>query len=279
MLKKIFVLFILSAVLLSLALTDINADSAKFKVCHNGHKNPDTAKYCVFCGLSLGEQPEPKKEIIFIKPAEKNTAVQEKKSYSAECSKCGKKFIDQKIKFCTVCGTKLNSQDIEKKIVNEKSNQNSYISKKENEIKPAADIQINQQSSSSATEIAEKNVDLKKYEELLKNGEHAYADKYYRIALQYFKEALKINEKGEDALFNSGVISYYMKNYSDANEYFEKLIAINNKDLDSLIYNGLSLYKLGLKEEAKDSFKRVLLISEKNSDYYKKAAEFFEKIK
>jgi len=254
-------------------ITNINAADSKYKICPNGHKNPATAKYCVFCGLSLGDTRQTDKDPQFIKPSEKSE-VQTKKEYFAICPKCGKKYADNKIKFCTVCGTNLSQTS---------ETDNTSVSKKIEENHEHQSETFKTEEPKSAEESKAKTstpaFDQKKYDVLLKNGEQAYMEKYYRIALQYFKEAIIINENGEDALYNAGVISYYMKNYSDAHEYFMKLISINNKDADSLIFNGLSLYKLGLKEEAKDNFKRVLLVSEKNSEHYKKAVEFFQKLK
>jgi len=269
------------------------------KICDNGHKNPTNAKFCVFCGLKLSDtiSPEKKAEPPKIKPepASKAAATLPKKII---CDNCGKVYTDQAPKFCTNCGERLSKdRNIEQQPAvrqQQQQRQQSTTASTETPATTTAAVEqektINTQQTTEKKEtnadisdkkteqVAEKKQEETEYEKLLKKGKEAYMDKYYQIALEYFKQAIKINPQGLDALYNAGVISYYLKNYAESSEYFEKIISINNKDLDALIFNGLSLYKLGLKEEAKNNFKKIILLADKNSEHYQKATEFFNKI-
>lgn len=158
----IIICFAVSLIISGIA--NLNAAESKYKICPNGHKNPATAKYCVFCGLSLGDKPEPNKEPQFIKPSEKSD-IQIKKEYSSICPKCGKKYTDSKIKFCTVCGTKLSQPSLENE--NKSASRNAIDNREHNpeadkteEFKSAEDIKA---------KIETPAFDKKKYDELLKN--------------------------------------------------------------------------------------------------------------
>ena len=251
------------------------------KICDNGHKNPTNAKFCVFCGLKLSDtiSPEKKAEPPKIKPepASKAAATLPKKII---CDNCGKVYTDQAPKFCTNCGERLSKdRNIEQQpAVRQQQQQRQQSTTASTETPATTTAAVEQEKTINTQQTTEKKQEETEYEKLLKKGEEAYMDKYYQIALEYFKQAIKINPQGLDALYNAGVISYYLKNYAESSEYFEKIISINNKDLDALIFNGLSLYKLGLKEEAKNNFKKIILLADKNSEHYQKATEFFNKI-
>ncbi len=299
--------------------------SDNFKMCANGHKNLEKAKFCVYCGLPLESGKSSSKEIkpnviksqstninegkytpqksTEVSP-EKSTVL--KKSFEVICSKCGKKITNPKIKFCTTCGNNLLSnqsaqsvetskqKDVEtfnKSTTNEiktslvKTTKQIAEEQKE-ELRKAEEEKLKIEEAKIVEEERKLNEESKKADEirqkvsdLLKKGEEAFKNKYPRIALKFFEDAIKIIPDCEDAIYNSGIICYYLKNYSDANLYFEMLLKKNNKDFEVLIYNGLTLYKLGLFEESKLTFKRILAFSDINSDYYKKAKEFFEKVR
>jgi len=284
------------------------------KYCSAGHKNVDKAKFCTTCGEKLEDlkKTEVKQQPVNTITPVKTSPTQIQKKII--CPKCNAEFIKTNIRYCTKCGAPLfqtdkkdeevkttakdNLKKEDLKIVDNqeiKNEQSVNLYNQPASAKPAEETvnstdKQNKETTSQDKKINEKKKEKpnsasavsdkisEKYNNLLKAGETAYNEKNYLLAMQYFKDAIKENANGEDALFNAGVLSFYLRNYSDANEYFEKLLALNKNDLDVLIYNGLSLYRLGLIEESKNNFKKVILIADKSSEHYKKAVEFFQKL-
>lgn len=101
--------------------------------------------------------------------------------------------------------------------------------------------------------------DTKKQRFLLK-GNVALEKRNNEQAIQYFKEALKIDPCFASALNNIGTSLYRQKQYAEALEYYNQAVACNPKFMDGYFNRSNTLYELNRLPDALRDVEKVLSV-------------------
>ena len=72
-------------------------------------------------------------------------------------------------------------------------------------------------------------------EELIKSALKSYQDKNYKEALEYFENALKIDNNNPVILSNIGLCYSKLQDEKKAQEYYLKALSIDNKLVQTII--------------------------------------------
>jgi|GEM_PF-1704782 len=89
-----------------------------------------------------------------------------------------------------------------------------------------------------------------------------------KIAIEYFKKAIEINNRYFEAHYNLGVIYYMNEEYDLAIAELKKAVDINDKDYDALYNLGLSYFSKNDYANTIKSFTKAISISSKDSDIF-----------
>ena len=68
------------------------------------------------------------------------------------------------------------------------------------------------------------------------NGETAFSNDHYDLALEWFQKAIKENPNDTDALTKAGTVCVPLEKFDDAFTYFQKAVEINPENGD-FIFN------------------------------------------
>lgn len=93
-------------------------------------------------------------------------------------------------------------------------------------------------------------------------------DKYYNLALEEFKQAIKLNPNLALALNNAGEILQLQGKINEAEEYFNKALEVQPKYAEVTENLGSILYEKGQIDAAIDRFQESIYINPKNSSAY-----------
>ncbi|MEI7474366.1 MAG: tetratricopeptide repeat protein [bacterium] len=93
-------------------------------------------------------------------------------------------------------------------------------------------------------------------------------DKYYNLALDEFKLAVKYKPNFALALDNAGKIAQLQGKIDDAENYFNKALDVEPKDADAIENLGSILYEKGQIDAAIDRFQEAIYNNPKNSSAY-----------
>lgn len=87
------------------------------------------------------------------------------------------------------------------------------------------------------------------YIEAMTNGETAFSNDHYDLALEWFQKAIKENPNDTDALTKAGTVCVPLEKFDDAFTYFQKAVEINPENGDFIFNLGNAYFSTASMEK------------------------------